>query len=338
MTGSGLGDNRPSVLKYAADRRTLVVVSSYFVLLALAWNVEPTGWMILPWVVAIAQISFICAVITHNTIHAPIFHSKPLNRLFQVVLTLTYGHPVSSFVPGHNLAHHHAPQSARDVMRTTKLRFRWNLLNQLLHPAVVSSAILKGEIEYTRAMRKERPKWFRQLMLESVVFAAFMVGLLVLDWQKFLLFVLLPYQFAAWGIIGINFVQHDGCDEHSPYNHSRNFVGRLTNWWTFNNGYHGMHHLRPSLHWSLLPEAHARELAPNVHPNLDQRSLIAYCFRAYIWPGRRLRYDGTPLELPPPIADQSWVPGRNETPITASMGAEDEAARDDQTMVHPNRV
>jgi fatty acid desaturase len=326
------------VLKYRADTRTLAVVTSYFILLALAWNTGPTGWALLPWIIAIAQISFVCAVITHNTIHAPIFKSRNLNRLFQVVLSLTYGHQVSTFVPGHNLSHHHAPQSASDVMRTTKLRFRWNLLNQLLHPAFVSGAIMKGEIAYARAMRTERPKWFRQLMLETAVLIVFMGSLLVLDWQKFLLFVFIPHQFAAWGIIGINFVQHDGCDEHSPYNHSRNFVGALTNWWTFNNGYHGMHHLRPSLHWSLLPEAHARELAPFIHPNLDQKSLIAYCWRAYIWPGRRLRYDGTPYVLPPPIKDASWIPGRNDTPVTASMGAEDESELDDQATVHTNTV
>jgi len=338
VTGCPLRVTRRPVLKYRADLRTLVVVGSYFALLAGAWTLEPTGWMVVPWVVAIAQVSFVCAVITHNTVHVPIFRSKHLNRVFQVVLTLTYGHPVSSFVPGHNLAHHHAPQSARDVMRTTKLRFRWNLLNQLFHPLVVSRAIMKGEIEYTRAMRKERPRWFRQLVVESVVFIAFMLGLLLLDWQKFLLFVLVPHQFAAWGIIGINFVQHDGCDETSPYNHSRNFVGRLTNWWTFNNGYHGMHHMRPSLHWSLLPEAHARELSPYVHPNLEQASLLGYCFAAYVWPGRRLTYDGRPVDLPPPVADESWVPARHETPVTASMGAEDELELDEAASVRPNAV
>lgn len=327
------GNSAPAVLRYAADRRTLAVVSSFFVLVFLAWQLDPGNLWRLPWIVAIAQVSFVCAVITHNTIHAPIFHSRWLNKVFQVVLTLTYGHPVSSFVPGHNLAHHHAPQSARDVMRTTKLRFRWNLLNQLLHPMVVSRSIMKGEFEYASAMRKERPRWFRQLMLETFVWVAFMAVLAVIDLEKFLLFVLIPHQFAAWGIIGINFLQHDGCDEHSAYNHSRNFVGRLTNWWTFNNGYHTIHHMRPNLHWSLLPEAHAREVSPHIHPNLEQRSLLGYAFKTCIWPGKRLRYDGTPYVLPPALKDESWVPGRS--PATASLGAEDDQAPDESLSVRP---
>ncbi len=55
----------------------------------------------------------------------------------------------------------------------------------------------------------------------------------------FLVFVMLPHQYAAWGIMGINFVQHDGCDGEHPYNHSRNFKGAVVNWFTFNNGFHG---------------------------------------------------------------------------------------------------
>jgi len=53
-------------------------------------------------------LSFDGAVITHNTMHCPIFHHscKGLNTLVKVLLTLTYGHPVTSYVPGHNLSHH----------------------------------------------------------------------------------------------------------------------------------------------------------------------------------------------------------------------------------------
>lgn len=75
--------------------------------------------------------SFFGAVATHNTVHSPVWKSRTMNRLFQVVLTLTYGHPVSAYVPGHNLSHHKYTQSRKDVMRTSKVRFRWNLLNGL---------------------------------------------------------------------------------------------------------------------------------------------------------------------------------------------------------------
>src|SRR2546427_2150332 len=99
------------MLRYRADLRTLAFVASYFGLVAAGYLWRPASpWLIAPLIVVTCFFSFFGAVITHNTVHAPIFGSRALNRLFQVVLTLTYGHPVSSFVPGHNLPHHRYTQ------------------------------------------------------------------------------------------------------------------------------------------------------------------------------------------------------------------------------------
>ena len=308
------------MLRERADLRTVLFVAVYFGLLTYGFTQELT-WTTGPALsIALCLMSFFCAVATHNTIHAPIFHSKSLNRLFQVVLTLCYGHPVSAYVPGHNLSHHRYTQTPRDIMRTSKLRFRWNLLNQLAFSTVVGPAIFKANIDYARAMRTQRPGWYRQFILEAIIYVSFLVGLLVLDWQKFLLFVLIPHQYAAFGIMGINFVQHDGCDQNDPYNHSRNFSGKFVNWFTFNNGYHGIHHMHPSLHWSKLPEAHARELRPHLHPSLDRVALLPYLFEAYVWPGKRMRYDGAPYVLEPESPDAEWFQAR-ETFDPADLGA-----------------
>ncbi len=131
----------------------------------------------------------------------------------------------------------------------------------------VGVAITKNDIAYSSAMKHRHPAWFRQYKLENIVVWGVTVLLIALDWKKGLLYWLLPHLYAAWGIISMNYLQHDGCDENHPYNHSRNFVGKLVNWWTFNNGYHGIHHETPGLHWSLLPEAHARRLSRTSRPS-----------------------------------------------------------------------
>jgi fatty acid desaturase len=297
-------------------------VAAYFALVAVQWGVAPTNlWLAVPLVVATCWTSFFCATATHNTVHCPVFRSRRANRVFQVLLTLTYGHPVSAYVPGHNLSHHRFTQTRRDVMRTTKVAFRWNLLNGLAFMPRVGGQIFASNFRYFVAMWHRNPRWFRQLAIEAGIFLALAAALLALDWRKFLLYVLVPHQYAAWGIFTINYLQHDGTDEDSPHNHSRNFVGRLVNWFTFNNGFHAIHHTEPGLHWSLLPEAHAARVAPFNHPALNQRSLLAYIFTAFVWPARRLRYDGTPVVLPVEGPDLDWIAPAAAIEAEVSLGA-----------------
>jgi fatty acid desaturase len=306
------------MLRYSADLRTLAFVNTYYVLVVLAIATPLPWWGSALLCVTLCFLSFFCAVITHNTIHSPVFKNRTMNRLFQVWLTPTYGHPVSMFVPGHNLSHHKYLQTPRDRMRTDKMRFRWNLLNQLFFHVVVGTVITKDNFEYVRLMKDKRPNWYRQFRLEFAFYVFFLVGTFVAFYLtgglidalwKWTLFVFLPHQYAAFGIMGINFVQHDGTDGDHPYNHSRNFTGKLVNWFTFNNGFHGIHHVHPGLHWSLAPGVHAKELAPFVDPRLDQKALFPFLWRQYIWPGVRMRFDGKPVVLGPPREDEPWIPG-----------------------------
>ena len=302
-------------MRQAADWRSLAFVAVYYGLFAYQWIAAPrSGWLAVPLLLSTCVMSFLCAVITHNTVHAPVFRERAANRVFQVVLSLTYGSAVSAFVPGHNLSHHRYTQTPRDVMRTSKVRNRSNLLNMLEFAVRIAVSITKNDLAYSRAARDRHPAWFRQYKIENFAVLGTTALLLLLDWKKGLVYWLIPHVYAAWGIISMNYLQHDGCDQAHPYNHSRNFVGKWVNWWTFNNGYHGIHHHHPALHWSLLPEAHAREIAPHIAPQLDQRSMLVYLVKTFVWPGRRITYDGKPVELPPPVADESWIPEPRETP------------------------
>lgn len=310
------------MLRHRADLRTLAFVAIYFGLVSCGYLLRPEHPLAIGGlVVAICSFSFFGAVITHNTIHAPVFHDRTLNRLFQVVLTLTYGHPVSSFVPGHNLSHHRYTQSRRDVMRTSKVRFRWHLLNGLFFMFRMGPDIMRSDAKYGAAMRERKPAWFRQMLLELGTLYLVLALTAWLDWRAFLLYVFLPHRYAGFGIITMNLLQHDGCDPDSAYDHSRNFVGKLVNWFTFNNGFHTIHHMQASLHWSLLPAAHAERVAPHIHPNLDQPSILAYLWRTFVWPGERLTFDGRPVVLPEEGPDEDWIPHPDETPKDVSLGA-----------------
>jgi beta-carotene hydroxylase len=301
------------MLRYKADRRTLAVVLLYFIAAIMPWVFwdQLTTLQIALLVLVNCLLSFMCAVIIHNTIHAPIFKRKELNKVFQIVLAFTYGHSTSAYVPGHNFSHHKYTQTPKDAIRTSKARFKLNILNQLFFFFIMSGDILKGEISFAKKMRIERLEWFRQYLFEMVLVMGTKIALLLINWKCAVLFILIPHQYAAWGIVGTNYFQHDGCDENHPFNHSRNFSGKFLNWMLFNNGYHGVHHEKPNLHWSLLPRYHEEKIRPFIHPNLDRVSLLSYLIETHIYPAKRLDYLGNPIVLQPKVNDEDWVKAVN---------------------------
>ena len=307
------------MLRHQADRRTLGILLTYAALVVAAWTVGPNGLGRVAAIAVLAYASWLCAVVAHNTVHTPVFRARWMNSVFQVWVSLSYGFPISDYIPGHNLSHHRFLQAREDVMRTTKVRFRWNLLNALAFPFAVTPAILRTNARY--ATMKGSETWRRQRSLEVVIVWGVKVALLALDWRKALAFVVLPQLMANLSIVGINFLWHDGCDADHPFNHSRNFTSPLLNFLALNNGYHGMHHEQPLLHWSQLPEAHARLLRPGVHPALEQPSLIRYAWRTFVSPGRREMYDGSPMVFPEIDTDLDWVEPERSVASTPDRSA-----------------
>ncbi|KAJ3024737.1 UNVERIFIED_CONTAM: hypothetical protein HDU68_007814 [Siphonaria sp. JEL0065] len=113
-------------------------------------------------------------------------------------------------------------------------------------------------------------------------------------------------------------LQHDGCDRpiiakigdprtKAPadgglapihllnINTSRNFTGSITNFLFFNNGYHNIHHIKPILHWSKLPEAHQQLVKLHIHPSLDQENMLTYFFHTFVLNNRTM-YNGKPYD------------------------------------------
>jgi fatty acid desaturase len=294
------------MLRYRADVRTLGMLTTYAALAIGGFVVRPTGWLAVLWVAVTAVVSWLCAVIAHNVVHSPVFTKRWMNKAMQVWVSLSYGFPISDYIPGHNLSHHRFVQGPEDVMRTTKVRFKWNLLNLLFFMPAVTPAILRGNARYKKLKGPAAREWKRQLWLEMAIVWGVKISVTLLDWRSALMFVWLPHLWANWGIVSINFMQHDGCDENHPVNHSRNFTGAVMNWLAFNNGYHGVHHDEPGLHWSLAKVEHAKRFSPTIHPELEQKSLPVYLFKTFVFPARRMTFDGKPF-APAGEPDRDWV-------------------------------
>jgi fatty acid desaturase len=306
-------------LRFSADRRTLAFVTAYFATFLALWFWAPRS-LFATWggAFVLSSLSWFCAVIAHNVVHGPIWHSRTANRATQVAISLAYGFAISDYVPGHNLSHHRYVQTRRDVMRTSKVRFSWNALNLASFFPSVAPDIIRSNGRFLQTKSGSNPAYRHQRTLEVVLVWGVKALFLWLDWRRAIAFVLVPHVWAAVAITSVNYLQHDGCDPDHPYNHSRNFVGRIFNWFHFNNGFHAIHHIEPGMHWSLLPAAHAQRVHPYVHPSLEQKSLAMYLVRSFVSPGRRLRYDGAPVVLPEEGPDEDWMASVPRHPVAGS--------------------
>lgn len=266
------------MLRYAADRRTLVYGLIITVLALVQWFLPAIYW---PLVLASCVMAVPVAVIAHNHNHLGIFKSQRLNRLTDYWITVFYGFPAFGWIPTHNQNHHKLNNKAGDYTVTWRFSEKNNLLTLVTYPTISS---MYQQPPIRQFLRERWKKNRRQGMFYASQFLLLLVVLVVafwVDWQRALLLVVLPQQVSLFAVLTFNYVQHVHADEESPTNHSRNFVGGFLNAYLFNNGFHTVHHDTPGLHWSLTPAAHAK-IAHTIDPSLIETSFWGYILRVYV--------------------------------------------------------
>jgi len=307
------------------DIFSILHVCTHFVLTYLAWSRCHTLQSIYAGVYCgtLCYYAFSCACVAHNSMHCKTFHSRKIEKIYQHMLTLSFGHPVLTLVPGHNLSHHRHTESSRDPMRTSKMQYKWHFLNLLLFQPTVAWDVFRMDMRYMSMQRIMNTSYFWDTSLQWGTLLFSQIVLFCMHPPKFLLYVYLPHLFAQWAIVTMNILQHDGCStvchtrgaeanantHANRYNTARNFTGVVLNLMTFNNGFHTVHHMYPSMHWSRLREQHNLCIKPHIHPALEQSSLCTYIFRTFVFPGKRVDYLGCPIVFTKeqPGLDQDWT-------------------------------
>lgn len=276
------------MLRFAADYRTLLWMFVFAPGLVALQYVRPGLVPYLCWLSFYFAVA--AGVIAHNHLHSPTFKSKRLNEWFGNWISIFYGYPTFAWIPTHNLNHHkfvNKPGDATITWRYTNRHNYWVAATYFF----VSSWFQKGPIDEFIARAKERnPAQYRRIIGQYfIVFGGHAAMLALAMWlhgsviglKVWGLTMGAPAVVSLWTIMTFNYDQHVHTDPWSKLNHSRNFTGKLLNFLLFNNGYHTAHHEVAGLHWSKLPELHAR-LAPEIHPDLNQKSLWLYWFKNYV--------------------------------------------------------
>jgi len=223
------------------------------------------------------------AVIQHNHTHLRMWTFKPLNRITDAYLSVLQGIPSYVFFPSHIGNHHRYNHGPEDETRTYRFGGHHNhFIGYLLHPFQALTVVVPTSLGYLRKRALKRDFW---PVIECLLILAVTSSLVLIDVQKWCLFVLLPQGFALHWLLGANYLQHAGARPGSgsqasnpeTLDFSRNFTGGVNLIW-FNIGYHSAHHESPRAHWSDLNSLH--ENRKNDIPKwLIERSLLLYILR-----------------------------------------------------------
>jgi beta-carotene hydroxylase len=230
-----------------------------------------------------------CGIIAHNHNHCPTMRGKRANHVFAAWISVFYGYPTFAWIPTHNLNHHRFVNAPGDATITWRLTNSHNVLVAISYFFVSSYYQSEPINTFIRNAREKNPALYRRIIAQYAIWAGaytlmlalgiwlhgFSTGLYVWAFS-----IGLPAVFSLWTIMLFNYDQHAHADPYSEFDHSRSFTSPTLNFLLFNNGYHAAHHEQPGRHWSTLPALHS-ELAPRIHPSLNQSSLWWYWFKQY---------------------------------------------------------
>lgn len=245
-----------SIFKFRADRIPVALSLSLFTLQLTAWYFLPlwaaalTGLLLLPFLGS-------CAIFNHHQQHHGAFNSRMLNRLWELVLGTQTMITSYAWVLHHNFGHHPNYMHQPPCEKNREDESRWARRDGSLmgRNEYVLNLLLRAPFDSLRVGMKRRREllWFVLMMIPYLALQGLLAW--VNPWNYLVVF-LLPAFFMLLYVYWLTYEHHSGLYSDNPYAASRNRVGRLYNLRTFNLGYHTAHHLKPYIHWSLLPAYH----------------------------------------------------------------------------------
>lgn len=194
----------------------------------------------------------VCVIIAHNHAHCAMFKYKFANiaveymYFFQHALTPYFGKIQ------HVLMHHNF------YMDQSKEPQPWlkdnKPVNKFDYVFFGTLGLYSDVFRYSKSFKRLETPFSRH-------FAGCMVLLMLLVAVNPLGAVfafILPASLALFNLTAHSWAHHNGLSLTDPWAATRSDVNVRSNWFLFNIGYHTAHHYKPAVHWSELPELHAR--------------------------------------------------------------------------------
>ena len=190
----------------------------------------------------------------HNHAHLPVFGARPLNTLYDTVLTLITGYPTALWELQHNIGHHRnflEPEKDPATIIDPKTQRPYSRLWYTIRGnfTIHRDSFRIGKAEAARG----KPRLLQKLWFELGVQAIVMTALFMWNARLTVIFLVLPNILAAALVWWESHAHHLGVPATTIYDGSVTTTGKRFNHVNFNIGHHTAHHEKPTLHWSLLP-------------------------------------------------------------------------------------
>ncbi|MET0287118.1 MAG: fatty acid desaturase [Polyangiales bacterium] len=215
-------------------------------------TVQSPLWFVAYWLLMLTPKGVLCAW-NHHHQHVATFKFTVLNRLLEQSYALHTGMGTNAWLLHHVLGHH------QNFLDQEKDESRWKRRDGT-PMGVLEYTFNVALTAYPRAYRvgKRFPAHQRRFVAYTAVTFALVATLVALKpFAGFMLFVLpmiCSLLYTAW----VTYDHHAGLDSEDPFQASFNNLNPSFNRLTGNLGYHTAHHHRQGVHWSKLPELHAR--------------------------------------------------------------------------------
>jgi len=254
--------------KFIRDRRDLAFIDLIF---KISFLVLPFSLLILikkihnPWFV-LAYIPYLSiamgvffgpfVLMLHNTCHRPLFKKKYdyLNLVIPWVLGPFFGETPETFFAHHVGMHHPENNLEQDLSSTLKYR-RDSFIDFVRY---FGRFFFLGVFDLTNYfVQRRRYKLCVKLVVGELGFYIAIALLCLWNWMGVVCVFVVPFLIVRFMMLNGNWAQHafvSSNDKENSYKNSITCVNSTYNRRCFNDGYHIAHHLKPTAHWSEMPQ------------------------------------------------------------------------------------